>query len=854
MMATIQIPELSLVVLVGASSAGKSSFARRHFLPTEIVTSDFCRALVADDENDLSATEDAFAVLHVIAGKRLERGRLTVVDATSLKPEDRRPLVALSRQHHVLPVAIVFDLPEAVLLERHRGRGDRDFPPHVIRRQLEQLRRSLGSLQREGFRAVHVFRTPEEVDAATIARTRLWTDRRDEHGPFDLIGDVHGCRAELEALLARLGYVAGDDGVPRHPEGRKAIFLGDLVDRGPDTPGVLRIAMGMERAGAALCVPGNHDDKLKRALAGRKVQVTHGLCESLAQLAQQPAEFRADVERWLDGLVSHYLLDGGRLVVAHAGMKQAMQGRASRAVREFALYGETTGETDEYGLPVRYPWASEYRGPALVVYGHTPTPEPEWLNGTICIDTGCVFGGRLTALRYPERGLVSVPAAQVYYAPSRPFPAEAEATAPLAANERHDLLDVGDVLGKRIVATGLMGNVTVREENGAAALEVISRFAVDPRWLIYLPPTMSPCETSQREGLLEHPAEAFAYFRHAGVPRVVCEAKHMGSRAVVVVCRDAETAARRFGFRDGPGGEQGGAIYTRTGRQFFDDGRTTAEVLARMRAALDAAGFWERFGSDWFLLDCELLPWSAKASGLLREQYAATGAAARAAMSEVLAVLQAAGERGAETAGLLERMRSRAEAVGDYVAAYRRYCWPVRAVDDLRLAPFQLLASEGAVHTDKDHGWQMATLAELCRAGGGLLLETPYQVVDVTEPESEAAATTWWEQLVAAGGEGMVVKPFDCVARSSRGLVQPGVKCRGPEYLRIIYGPEYRAPEHLERLRRRGLSVKRGLALREFALGIEGLQRFVRGEPLYRVHECAFAVLALESEPIDPRL
>ncbi len=852
-MAAIELPELSLVVLVGASSAGKSSFAHRHFLPTEIVTSDFRRALVADDENDLSATEDAFAVLHFIAGKRLERGRLTVVDATSLKPEDRRPLVALARQHHVVPVAIVFNLPEAVLLERHRGRSDRDFPPHVIRRQIDQLRRSLGSLQREGFRGVHIFRTPEEVDAATIVRTRLWPDRRDEHGPFDIIGDVHGCRAELEALLAKLGYVTGEDGVPRHPEGRKTIFLGDLVDRGPDTPGVLRLAMAMERAGTALCLPGNHDDKLKRALAGRKVQVTHGLGESLAQLAQQPAEFRADVERWIDGLVSHYVLDDGRLVVAHAGMKRAMQGRASRAVREFALYGETTGETDEYGLPVRYPWASEYRGAALVVYGHTPTPEPEWLNGTICIDTGCVFGGRLTALRYPERELVSVPAARAYYAPARPFQVEDE-TASSLSDERHDILDIGDVLGKRIVATGLMGNITVREENGAAALEVISRFAVDPRWLIYLPPTMSPCETSQREGLLEHPAEAFAYFRHAGVPRVVCEAKHMGSRAAVIVCRDAATAARRFGFRDGPGGENGGVIYTRTGRQFFDDARTEAELLARVRAALAAAGFWERFGSDWFLFDCELLPWSAKATGLLREQYAATGAAATAAMRDALAALETAGRRGTETAGLLERMQVRARAVDDYIAAYRRYCWPVRSVDDLRLAPFQLLASEGAVHTDKDHGWQMATLAELCRAGDGLLLETPYRVVELNEPESEAAATAWWEELTAAGGEGMVVKPFDCVARSPRGLVQPGVKCRGPEYLRIIYGPEYRAPEHLERLRRRGLSVKRGLALREFALGIEGLQRFVRGEPLYRVHECAFAVLALESEPVDPRL
>src|SRR5690242_3831317 len=238
---------------------------------------------------------------------------------------------------------------------------------------------------------------------------------------------------------------------------------------------------------------------------------------------------------------------------SHAGMKEEMQGRGSGKVREFALFGETTGETDDFGLPVRLNWAGEYRGRAMVVYGHTPVAEPEWLNRTINIDTGCVFGGKLTALRYPEKELVSVPARRTYYEPLRPFLDQAAPAAPeLSAQQQHDdLLDLEDVSGKRIIHTQLHRAVTIREENAAAALEVISRFAVDPRWLIYLPPTMSPCETSRREGLLEHPAEAFAYFRHAGVPRVVCEAKHMGSRAVVIVCRDAATAARRFGFRDG---------------------------------------------------------------------------------------------------------------------------------------------------------------------------------------------------------------------------------------------------------------------------------------------------------------
>jgi protein phosphatase len=553
------------------------------------------------------------------------------------------------------------------------------------------------------------------------------------------------------------------------------------------------------------------------------------------------------VADFIDSLVSHYVLDDGKLVVAHAGLSEELQGRASARVREFALYGETTGETDEFGLPVRQNWAAEYRGRAHVVYGHTPVPEAEWLNRTINIDTGCVFGGKLTALRYPEMELVSVLAARVYAESARPFLAEAQVRT--AQQEHDDLLDLEDVQGKRQITTRLRSSITVREANAAAALEVMSRFAADPRWLLYLPPTMAPCATSREPGLLEHPAEAFAEYRHEGIPRVVCEEKHMGSRAVVIVCRGEEVARRRFGVVEG--GQ--GICYTRTGRRFFEDAPVEAELLARVARAAEDCGLWDRLQTDWLCLDCELMPWSAKAQQLLRQQYAAVGSAARAALAEAVAALGPAAGRDAESATLLVRYQERTEAVGRYVDAYRRYCWPVRSVDDLRLAPFHVLASEGAVHVGRDHLWHMEQVADLCRAGG-VLLATPYRVVDLTDPGSQAEGVGWWEELIGRGGEGMVVKPLEIVAQGRRGLVQPAVKCRGREYLRIIYGPEYTAPEHLERLRVRGLGAKRSLALREFALGVEGLERFVRREPLRRVHECSFAVLALESEPVDPRL
>jgi protein phosphatase len=844
----ITIPELSLVTLIGASGSGKSTFARKHFKPSEVCSSDACRALVSDDENDQAATNDAFEVLHFIAAKRLAAARLTVIDATNVQAEARKSLVALARRFHCLPVAIVFDLPEGLCHERNRARPERDFGRHVVQQQSRQLRRSLRSLEREGFRHVFVLTSVEEVEAATIERQRLWNDRRDDHGPFDIVGDVHGCRSELEALLRRLGH---DPAGSAHPDGRKVVFLGDLVDRGPDVPGVLRIAMRMVEAGTALCVPGNHESKLLRKLRGRDVQVTHGLAESLAQLERESPEFRHSVAEFIDDLVSHYVLDDGRLVVAHAGMKESMQGRGSGRVRDFALYGETTGETDEFGLPVRFDWAAEYRGRALVVYGHTPVPEPEWLNGTICVDTGCVYGGRLSALRYPERELVSVPAERVWCVPARPIRPAARSRDGLSAQHAEDdLLDVSDVLGKHIVTTRLLSTVTIREPNAAAALEAMSRFAANPKWLIYLPPTMSPCETAREGPLLEHPAQAFAYYRDEGVPRVVCEEKHMGSRVVVVLCRDAGVARDRFGVV----GEERGICVTRTGRRFFDDRDLESRLLERLALAVEHAGLWSELETDWLCLDGELMPWSAKARELLRSQYAAVGAASRAALDDAVGLLAEAVGRGVEVGDLLERTRSRAELARRYVDSYRRYCWPVDGIDDLRLAPFHLLASENRVHSTQPHAWHLAILARLAATGDDLLMATASLEVDLTDAASEAAGIRWWEELTQHGGEGMVVKPRDFVAQGRRGIAQPAVKCRGPEYLRIIYGMEYTLPENLERLRARGLSAKRSLALREFALGIEGLERFVRREPLRRVHECVFGVLALESEPVDPRL
>ncbi|WP_020133904.1 polynucleotide kinase-phosphatase [Streptomyces sp. 351MFTsu5.1] len=838
---TLPVTDLSLVVLVGASGSGKSTFARRHFKPTEVISSDFCRGLVSDDENDQGATKDAFDVLHYIAGKRLAAGRRTVVDATSVQSDSRRQLIDLAKRYDVLPIAIVLDVPEEVCAERNAGRTDRvDMPVRVIKRHIRELRRSIRHLEREGFRKVHVLRGVADIENATVVTEKRFNDLTHLTGPFDIVGDIHGCAAELETLLGKLGYT---DGV--HPEGRTAVFVGDLVDRGPDSPGVLRRVMSMVKSGNALCVPGNHENKYGRYLKGRKVQHTHGLAETIEQMETVSDEFRAEVREFIDGLVSHYVLDGGRLVVCHAGLPEKYHGRTSGRVRSHALYGETTGETDEFGLPVRYPWAEDYRGRAAVVYGHTPVPEATWLNNTICLDTGAVFGGKLTALRWPERELVDVPAEQVWYEPVKPLKSEA----PGGQDGRP--LDLADVYGRRAVETRHQGRVAVREENAAAALEVMSRFAVDPRLLPYLPPTMAPTATSREEGYLEHPAEAFAQYAEDGVGRVVCEEKHMGSRAVALVCRDADAARRRFGV-DGPTG----SLYTRTGRPFFDDGSVTEEILDRLRTAIGEADLWSGLDTDWLLLDAELMPWSLKAAGLLRSQYAAVGAASGAVFPGALAALKGAADRGVDVSDLLARQRERADAAGAFTDAYRRYCWTTDGLDGVRLAPFQILAVQGRSLAGLPHDEQLALLDRLVEHDStGLLQTTRRLYVDTGDLESVRAGVDWWLEMTGRGGEGMVVKPLGAVVRSTEGrLVQPGIKCRGREYLRIIYGPEYTRPENLDRLRKRFLNHKRSLAIREYALGLEALDRLAEGEPLWRVHEAVFGVLALESEPVDPRL
>jgi protein phosphatase len=314
-----------------------------------------------------------------------------------------------------------------------------------------------------------------------------------------------------------------------------------------------------------------------------------------------------------------------------------------------------------------------------------------------------------------------------------------------------------------------------------------------------------------------------------------------------VICRDHDVAQRRFGA------SALGICYTRTGRRFFDV-NDEPEVLERIATDVERAGLWDELSADWLCLDTELLPWSFKARELIADQYAAVGAAARAAMPAAVAALASAVERGVDAGELLRRYQERNDLTARYVDSYRRYARPANSIDDVRIAPFHILAGGHETYETRSHTWHMETLSRLCVADPTLFTATPYRVIDLESAESRAEGINWWLQLTEAGGEGMVVKPETFLAHGRQGIVQPALKCRGREYLRIIYGPEYTLQENIERLRSRSVGRKSALALTEFLLGLEGLGRFVEGEPSWRVAEASLGVLALESEPVDPRL
>lgn len=405
---TLQLPDPCLLVLCGPAASGKSTFARRCFAPTEVVSSDAVRGWLSDDPDNQEINEETFEVLHRIVELRLRLGRLTVVDATNLETEHRAELKRIGRRSR-LPVILLTVHADLALMRERNAQRERKVPDAVLIQHAQACEELPGAIAKERWDAVHSV-TSGQLDTVEVERVPLPPLRLEERGPFDVVGDVHGCLEELETLLEQLGYRDG-----RHPDGRRLVFLGDLVDRGPSSVGVLRLVLPWLEDGRALFVPGNHDDKLRRWLQGRRVAVSGGLSTTVAEWERlgenEDRALRARFERLMASAPTYLMLDEGRLLVSHAGLEEKDHGRVGPAVRAFCLYGKTTGKEID-GYPERLDWAADYAGEAAVVYGHVPVRRAEWRNNTVDIDLGAVFGGALCAMRWPERTFVTVPASR----------------------------------------------------------------------------------------------------------------------------------------------------------------------------------------------------------------------------------------------------------------------------------------------------------------------------------------------------------------------------------------------------------------------------------------------------------
>lgn len=849
----ITLPEYSLIVLIGASGSGKSTFARQHFAAHEVLSIQDFRHLIGPSPSGSQTDDDALEAMNFVLEKRMKNRALTVIDAPHVTQADRKHLRQIAKKFHARLVAVVLDLPEEVCRSRNEINPAGSVPQVLVRKQVEELGKNVNRLQSEGFRYVHHLKSVEEVEAVEVTRRPMRSNFEAEKGPFDIIGDVHGCREELEILLAKLGYEISP--APEEselyfqvkpPSDRRLVFVGDLVDRGPDSPGVLKLVMSMVKSGVALCVPGNHDDKLMRKLEGRNVQLKHGLAETMEQLEGENEAFLEEVRNFIWSLPSHLQLAGGDLVVAHAGLKETMQGRESGGVRSFCLYGETTGEIDSYGLPVRYNWAENYRGTATVVYGHTPIPSPEWLNHTLNIDTGCVFGGNLTALRFPEKELVKVAAKKEYMAPSRPLPQNVHE---VSTQSQHDaVLDFSYFRDRSLASTRMMYNMGPQDWQVIPVIEWMNTFAVNPRWLIYLPFRPSPPKTTSLPGLLEHPIQAIEYYRRKGVASLSLQEMVHGNRVVVVITRDEQVAARRFGIQNGGIG----TVYTAKGSPYFSSEKEEQVFLLRLRDAMDRAEMWTALKSDWVCLEADMMPAIPHSTPLVRDVYSAIGSIGKSSLDRVGDALGRAAARGIDVGNALERNAGRQSQIENFNLAWQRLAETSAA--EHQIAPVHILAGENKVFTDQAHSWHLAMAEALHHADPELIYLIRHVLLDLDDEEAIREGCSWWESLTDAGGPGMVVKPFDFISDPTKELPQAAMWIRGKEALRLRYGPEYDTHDQLEVLRRRSLKAKREASIRELALSHEALHRFVEKAPLSEVHQCIFIQLTMHTHPLDPRL
>ncbi|KAB7705330.1 polynucleotide kinase-phosphatase [Bacillus aerolatus] len=863
----LTLPYSGIILLTGPSNSGKSTLLKRlideqQILPSEVISSDDFRIMVSNiefidwrnrpkEEADglfdeyQQISQEAFDMMDALIESRCRLNKLTFVDATHLQPDDRKKYISLARKHHVPVMALVLDTAQETLLERdalrENPRGSRR-----IKQQFQVFKREKRFIKKEGFTAVYM------IDANELANVEIYKRANpveiDLHEGIDVIGDIHGCFDEMIALLEKLGYEKNEEDLYVHPEGRKFVSVGDVMNRGPKSLETMMFFLRHVKAGAAYMIDSNHGWKIARWLDGRNVTLSHGdekVAEEFTKYeemndAEQSIQLKNELKEFLLEAPSHYVFKKNNipvLVCTHAGIKDEFIGKQSHQISDFCRYGDTDG-FDEDGKPIRKDWFVHHKKSVLIIWGHDPKPQPLLMNQTINIDQGAVFGGQLTAFRYPEQTFAAVKAEKDYSGADNNPLKEWE-------KKRLDPPNIGKFINGYSVLTEEAGEIRVFDDTVKPAIDTVSHFTVPIEQLVYIPPTMSPTPNpSSLSSYLEHPQEAIDYYRGHGIETLVAEKKHMDSRAVLLLFRN-ETAARKY-----IGTGTLGAIYTRTGRRFFDK-TTEKTVVSALNEDLQRAGYFDTNQTDFILLDAEIMPWNLKAKELISSQYAHVAENALLDRTILKNKLSAAAGRHDAIQSWLEEHHEKVNNALVFKEVFQKYCWDIEGVQNIQIAPFHVLAHSGETFFHKPHMWHMEKNREFARYSS-FFVETEWKLIH--DESSAEEVIKWWKDMTEEGHEGIVIKPEFFIAKNKGKLLQPAIKVRGRKYLNIIYGMDYLERANLERLKKRNTGKKQKLALKEFALGVEGIQRFVNGESLERIHECVLGTLAMEADRVDPRL
>lgn len=863
-MMQIQLPYAGTVLLIGPSNSGKTTFIKqlinnKTILPSEVVSSDDFRVLVGDgefidwrnkpkEEADVlfdeyqQISKEAFSLMDAAVESRSRLNKLTFIDATHLHPDDRKKYVSLANKHHLPIIAIVFDIPEETLLERDEQR-EHPRGKRRIKQQYQVFKREKRVIKTEGYDATYLIKHTD----FNVVRTENPIEIDVQNG-IDVIGDIHGCFDEMIILLEKLGYQPNQDGFYIHPQGRKFVSLGDVMSRGPHSLDTMIFIMKHVKNNLAYMIDSNHGWKIARWLDGRKVVLNHGdekVAEEFRRFEEtegkeQTGILKSELKEFLLQAPSHYVFTNNGIsvfVCAHAGIKDEFIGKQSDQISDFCRYGDTDG-VDSNGKPLRKDWLIHHQTSTFIVWGHDPKPQPLLINNTLNIDQGVVFGGKLTAFRYPEKEITSV-SAKMDYSNSIDNPLKEW------EQKRLDPPNIEKFINGYTVRTEVFGDVKVPKNVVKPAIDTISHFTIPIEQLVYIPPTMSPTpRASSVQTYLEHPKDAISYYRDHGIETMVAEKKHMGSRGILLLFKNEETAEKYVGIKTL------GTIYTRTGRLFFEKDREK-RILTVLNKDLHADNYFTKYDTDFILLDAEIMPWNLKAKELISKQYAHVAENAILDRENLKGKLKAASFQSDIVKSWLEEYEQKLNRALIFKDVFQKYCWDIEDVEKIQIAPFHVLAHSKETFFDKSHVWHM----EMNRAFAKLsqfFVETEYKVI--TDEASEEEVVQWWLDMTSEGHEGIVIKPETFISKHNGKLLQPAIKVRGQKYLSIIYGMDYLQPENLIRLKERNTNKKQKLALKEFALGVEGLQRYINGQSIENVHECVLATLAMESDPVDPRL